>query len=113
MTDEEILPLPTLFSEDELDAALYPAPVPYDPLAVIGKQYPRIQERIRLLWGSIELYNYLNNIILDDRHYATGQMRQGFDHDTLQALLHIHKQHSILAGVIEHIPVSDKWFNCK
>lgn len=116
---EDDLPLPVLFSEDELDEILYqtiakePEPVVYDPMPIIEQHFPRIHMRIKLLWGSIELYNYLNDIILDDRHFANGQMRQGFPKEVLEALLHIHKLHTRLAGVIEHIPVADKWTNAK
>lgn len=116
----EDLPLPILFTEEELDSALYPPPQPtapvapkYDPLAVLERTFPRIHQRVNLLWGSVELYNYLNDMILDDRHFGSGKERQGFPKEVLEALLHIHKQHSKFAGVIEHIPIADKWTNCK
>lgn len=72
-----------------------PAPqVPAEVASDVGliiEKYPRIGERILLLWGSSELQNYLNNLILDER----GD-RQGFPPTVASAILRIYAEHSKL-----------------
>jgi hypothetical protein len=58
-------------------------------LSIIWKQYPRIGEKISMMWGYVELQNYLSTIILDER----GD-RQGFPKPVLAALMEVHKRHS-------------------
>jgi hypothetical protein len=57
--------------------------------SIIWEQFPRVGERITLMWGSVELQKYLNNIIIDER----GD-RHGFPAPVLSALLQIYKRHA-------------------
>lgn len=111
------LQYPTLFSSEEIDELIVctPEPIAEDPnhLNIIKESFPRIYKRIVLLWGTIELYNYLNDIIHDDRHFTDGVERQRFSKPVLEALLAIFHAHSRYAGVVQHIPVGDPWLNCK
>jgi hypothetical protein len=59
------------------------------PRKVIGDKFPKILERIDLLWGSLELHNYLEHVIFSDR-----SKREGFPNDVLQALGEIHVEHT-------------------
>ncbi len=56
-------------------------------LSIIWEQYPRIGEKISLMWGYVELQNYLSTIILDERGG-----RQGFPPAVLAALMEVHKR---------------------
>ena len=56
---------------------------------ILIENFPRIGNRIVLLWGSIDLQNYLNTLIVDERGG-----RQGFPHPVAEALLRIHTKHS-------------------
>ncbi len=58
------------------------------PRKVLGEKFPKILERIDLLWGSLELHNYLEQIIFTDR-----SNREGFSNDVMQALTEIHVEH--------------------
>lgn len=58
-------------------------------LSIIWEQYPRIGEKISVMWGYVELQNYLSTIILDER----GD-RQGFPKSVLAALMEVHKRHA-------------------
>jgi hypothetical protein len=57
----------------------------------IWNHYPRIGEKIALLWGSAELQKYLNNLILDGR----GD-REGFPPHIASIILRLHKEHGII-----------------
>ncbi len=71
-------------------AIVMPAGLP-PHLSIIWDQFPRIGEKISLMWGYVELQNYLGTIILDER----GD-RQGFPKPVLAALMEVHKRHSRL-----------------
>lgn len=58
-------------------------------LCIIWEQFPRIGEKISLMWGYVELQKCLSNIILDDR----GD-RDGFPQPVLDALMKIHRRHA-------------------
>ncbi len=58
-------------------------------LSIIWEQYPRIGEKISVMWGYVELQNYLSTIILDER----GD-RQGFPKSVLAALMEVHQRHA-------------------
>ncbi|MFZ2161907.1 MAG: hypothetical protein WAW02_06780 [Sideroxyarcus sp.] len=58
------------------------------PRIIIGAKFPKILARIELLWGSIELHNYLEHTLFTDR-----SNRQGFPEDVLRALGEIHTEH--------------------
>lgn len=57
--------------------------------SIIWKQFPRIGEKITMMWGSVELQKYLSNIIIDGRGN-----RKGFPPPVLTALLQVHKCHN-------------------
>jgi len=59
------------------------------PRKILGEKFPKILERVDLLWGSLELHNYLEQIIFTDR-----SKREGFPNDVLQALGEIHVEHT-------------------
>jgi hypothetical protein len=71
-------------------APTLPADIAPD-VAVIQEKYPRIGNRIALLWGSAELQKFLNELIFD----ARGD-RQGFPPDAAEILLRIHRYHGKL-----------------
>ncbi|HTN94214.1 MAG TPA: hypothetical protein VMJ33_06525 [Gallionella sp.] len=58
-------------------------------LSIVWEQFPRIGEKISLMWGYIELQEYLSTIILDQRGG-----RLGFPKPVLAALLEIHRRHA-------------------
>ena len=58
-------------------------------LSIVWEQFPRIGEKISLMWGYIELQEYLSTIILDRRGG-----RLGFPKPVLAALLEIHRRHA-------------------
>lgn len=80
-----------------------PPPAPVLPtemtsdVAFILEKHPRIGNKIALMWGSVELQKYLNDIIFD----ARGD-RQGFPPATAEVLLRIHRYHGTL------VPEDDK-----
>ena len=59
------------------------------PRQVIGEKFPKILDRIELLWCSLELHRYLEQTIFTDR-----SNRQGFPKDVMQALGEIHFEHT-------------------
>lgn len=59
------------------------------PRQVIAAKYPKIMTRIELLWGSMELHNYLEHTVFTDR-----SNRQGFPVDVLKALGEIYAEHT-------------------
>ena len=70
-----------------------------DVLLVVDK-FPRIGDKILLMWGAIELQKYLCDLIVDQR----GD-RQGFPPEIGAALLRIYREHSKL------FPDNDKSWN--
>ena len=61
------------------------------PRKIIGEKFPKILTRIELLWGTIELHNYLEHTVFTDR-----SNRQGFPVEVLKALGEIHVEHEQL-----------------
>ncbi len=68
-------------------ASKIPAEVAAEVLLLIEK-FPHIGNRIELLWGTADLQNYLNTLIVDERGG-----RKGFPHLVVGALLRIHTAH--------------------
>lgn len=67
-----------------------PAPAPkIPPRVVIGEKFPKILQRIEMLWCSLELHNYLEQTLFTDR-----SNRQGFPKEVMQALGEIHVEHT-------------------
>ena len=60
-------------------------------LQAIQQHYPKIGDKISLMWGSAGLQNYLNKIIIDERGG-----REGFPMHVLSALIRIYEHHSTL-----------------
>ena len=76
------------FDNPEIPKALVPLPPKIPPRKIIGEKFPKILDRIELLWGSLELHNYLEQTLFTDR-----SNRQGFPVDVLKALGEIHTEH--------------------
>jgi hypothetical protein len=66
-----------------------PAVAKIPPRQIIGEKFPKILERIELLWCSLELHRYLEQTLFTDR-----SNRQGFPKDVMQALGEIHVEHT-------------------
>lgn len=103
---------PPLFTPDEVDLQRYGHPIlpqaeVVDPIGVLRDEFPRIAERIELMWGSPELQEYLSSLIMDNRHYATGQHRQGFPAPVIDALLKLYQRHTNAMT----LHPDDKWHN--
>lgn len=60
-------------------------------VSIIQENYPGIGNKITMLWGSVQLHKYLNQLIIDDR----GD-RQGFPAHVISALLRIFQFHTSL-----------------
>ncbi len=58
-------------------------------LSVIWEKYPRIGEKITLMWGYVELQEYLGTLIFDERGG-----RDGFAKPVLAALVEIQRRHA-------------------
>lgn len=78
-----------------------PKPLPFPALPadiapdvdIIKEKFPKIGERIALLWGTAALQSYLNELIFDGR----GD-REGFPKAIAAALLRIHREHDKLVS---------------
>ncbi len=68
-------------------------PVVLPDVTLIQDQYPHIAGKIRLLWGSAALHNFLNDLIFDGR----GD-REGFPTAIAAALLRVHKENDKLVS---------------
>ena len=60
-------------------------------ITLITEKFARIADKILLMWGSPELQQYLDGLILDDRGG-----RQGFPPQIAAALVRIHGEHGKL-----------------
>ena len=61
---------------------------------ILIETFPRIGSRIIVLWGSADLQNYLNTLIVDERGG-----REGFPHPVADAILRVHSEHcKIITG---------------
>jgi hypothetical protein len=78
-----------------------PKPLPHPELpanvqpdvSLVREHYPKIGERILLLWGSAELQKYLNDLIFDER----GD-RAGFPTPIAVAIMRLLKEHGKLVS---------------
>ncbi|MBI4807651.1 MAG: hypothetical protein HY799_01685 [Nitrosomonadales bacterium] len=66
------------------------APVAPD-VSLILEHYPKVGEKIAVMWGSQELHKYLGDTIFDARGG-----RQGFPMSVVSALLRLFQYHSTL-----------------
>ncbi len=72
-----------------------PAEIAVEVLILL-ETFPRIGNRTALLWGTVDLQNYLNTLIVDERGG-----REGFPHPVAEAILRIHGEHYKIASGIE------------
>lgn len=70
-------------------------------LSLIQEQFPKIGEKITLMWGAVALQKYLSKTIFDERGG-----RQGFPLPVVSALMRIHEYHGTLMPQIE---AGDAW----
>jgi hypothetical protein len=76
--------------EAKKEASPPPAPkIP--PRVILRHKFPQILHRIEMIWGSIELHNYLEKTLTTER-----TNRQGFPRDVIQALNEIHMEHKAM-----------------
>lgn len=59
--------------------------------SLVQEQFPKIGEKITLMWGSVVLQEYLTKIIFDERGG-----RQGFPMPVVSALMRLHEYHGTL-----------------
>jgi hypothetical protein len=73
--------------EAEAPPIILPPKVP--PRVVINSCFPRISDKIELLWGSVELHKYFEQTL-----YADRGGRAGFPQDVMVALGEIASEHA-------------------
>lgn len=68
---------------------------PKDPnyVSAVEKRFPRIAEKIVLMWGATEFPQYLTSLMIDKR----GD-RQGFPFDVLEELMFLNEMHDSRLG---------------
>jgi hypothetical protein len=69
--------------------------------SLIQEQFPKIGEKIALMWGSVALQQYLNKTIFDERGG-----RQGFPMPVVSALMRLHEYHGTL---MPEAKAADAW----
>jgi hypothetical protein len=88
---------PSLFTDAELDSqpslqkensVFQKRAEDYHPLPIIEEKFPRIAEIIKGTWGTPELDNYFDKLLIDKR----GD-RAGFPPEVVQAMLTLSQQH--------------------
>jgi hypothetical protein len=67
-----------------------PATIAHD-ISLILEQYPNVGKKIAQLWGSVDLHNYLNSIVFDERGG-----RHGFPENIVSALFRVSEAHKTL-----------------
>ena len=80
-----------------------PPPPKIAPRVLIKEKFPRISERIELLWGTLELHKYLQQTLFTER-----SGRQGFPQDVMQALGEIHIEHTHILK-LKKVVFDDIW----
>ena len=73
--------------------------------SLVQQQFPKIAEKIALMWGRRGLQEYLSKTIFDERGG-----RQGFPMPIVSALLRLFEYHSAL---VPDTPSGDAWENVK
>jgi hypothetical protein len=71
-------------------APILPPDIALD-FSLVQKQFPKIGEKMSLMWGTVVLQDYLNKIIFDERGG-----RQGFPMPIVSALMRLYEYHSKL-----------------
>jgi hypothetical protein len=72
---------------------------------LIHQEFPKIGEKISVMWGSAGLQEYLSKTIFDERGG-----RQGFPMPIVSALMHLYEYHSTLVPVVKSV---DAWDHVK
>ena len=80
-------------TQKSLQSSRMPIDVAQDVKSILG-EYPRIGNRIVLLWGSAALQKYMNNLIVDKEDSG-----EGFPPLIAAAIQQIHKAHGDLVSV--------------
>ena len=73
--------------------------------SLVQQQFPKVAEKISLMWGTLGLQEYLSKTIFDERGG-----RQGFPMPVVSALMRLFEYHSTLFPVV---PSGDAWENIK
>jgi len=68
-----------------------PPPPKTLPKKLLKEKFPRILEKIEILWGTLELHKYFEETLYTDR-----RNRQGFPEDVMAALGELHNEHYLL-----------------
>jgi len=85
----EVLDVPELVPFNKLPRIVEEKPAEEEvPLCIVERDYPRIAEAIKLMWGNRELDDYFERLIVSDR-----EGRVGFQVAVFEALLKLHQQH--------------------
>jgi hypothetical protein len=71
--------------------------------SLVQQQFPKVAEKIVLMWGTLGLQEYLNKTIFDERGG-----RQGFPMPIVSALMRLFEYHTTLIPVA---PSRDAWDN--
>ena len=95
--------IPLNFDNREITKSADPVPPKIPPRQIIGKKFPKILDRIDLLWCSLELHSYLEHVLFTER-----LNRHGFPDDVLKALGEIYAEHMQLLKQKKMISV-DIW----
>lgn len=95
--------IPLNFDNLEIREEAPPATTKIPPRQIIGEKFPKILERIELLWCSLELHKYLEQTLFTDR-----SNRQGFPMDVMRALGEIHIEHTRILKQMKII-TEDVW----
>ena len=73
--------------------------------ALIREKYPRVGEKISVMWGTVGLQEYLSKTIFDVRGG-----RQGFPMPVVSALMQLHEYHDTL---VPQVRSEDAWEDAK
>jgi hypothetical protein len=68
---------------------------------LIQEQFPKVSEKITLMWGAVTLQEYLSKTIFDERGG-----RKGFPLPIVSALMRIHEYHGTLMPDVKE---GDAW----
>lgn len=108
--------LPTLFTSDEIDSRIpdneivrpkstadvvNQAEQVKAAKALLKEKFPKIYDKIELIWGYKECEIELDRLIISSR-----ENRQGFPRDVLQAIITIHAEHQRQFGIFKRL---DPW----
>ena len=91
----------TTSASETLSAPMIPTSLANN-VSLIREHHPRIFEKITQLWGSVELHNYLDSIIFDERGG-----RKGFPEPISAALFRIYETHGDLIKIPKNGDVWD------